>query len=390
MENFINPTVKQIEISGIRRFFNMVSHYEDIVSLTIGQPDFPTPPAVKEAGIQAIKDNRTTYTHNAGMLSLREAIQQHVKNSYGLDYEAENEIIVTIGASQALDISLRTIIQPGDEVLLPGPVYPGYEPLIRLAGGTPVFIDTSESNFKLTGNQIKEKISPKTKAVILPYPSNPTGVSLTEAELAGIADVIKEHHLFLLADEIYSELVYDRPHTSIASFSDVRDQVIVINGVSKSHSMTGWRIGYLLAPSWLCRHLLKVHQYNVSCATSISQYAALEALTNGKKEAESMRDAYKERRAFVISRLKEMNLSFAQPDGAFYVFLDFPLNGKSTFERAVQLVEEAGVALVPGDAFSEHGKGYMRMSYAYSMTTLEEGLKRLEDFISKERFKRET
>ncbi|MBN9652646.1 aminotransferase A [Halobacillus sp. GSS1] len=390
MENFINPTVKQIEISGIRRFFNMVSHYEDIVSLTIGQPDFPTPPAVKEAGIQAIKDNRTTYTHNAGMLPLREAIQQHVKNSYGLDYEAENEIIVTIGASQALDISLRTIIQPGDEVLLPGPVYPGYEPLIRLAGGTPVFIDTSESNFKLTGDQIKEKISPKTKAVILPYPSNPTGVSLTKAELAGIAEVIKEHQLFLLADEIYSELVYDRPHTSIASFSDVRDQVIVINGVSKSHSMTGWRIGYLLAPSWLGRHLLKVHQYNVSCATSISQYAALEALTNGKKEAESMRDAYKERRAFVISRLKEMNLSFAEPDGAFYVFLDFPLNGKSTFERAVQLVEEAGVALVPGDAFSEQGKGYMRMSYAYSMATLEEGLKRLEDFISNERFKRET
>ncbi|MEC3883437.1 aminotransferase A [Halobacillus sp. HZG1] len=390
MENFINPTVKQIEISGIRRFFNMVSHYEDIVSLTIGQPDFPTPPAVKEAGIQAIKDNRTTYTHNAGMLPLRKAIQQHVKSSYGLDYEAENEIIVTIGASQALDISLRTIIQPGDEVLLPGPVYPGYEPLIRLAGGTPVFIDTSESDFKLTGDQIKERISPKTKAVILPYPSNPTGVSLTKAELAGIADVIKEHHLFLLADEIYSELVYDRPHTSIASFSDVRDQVIVINGVSKSHSMTGWRIGYLLAPSWLCRHLLKVHQYNVSCATSISQYAALEALTNGKKEAESMRDAYKERRAFVISRLKEMNLSFAQPDGAFYVFLDFPLNGKSTFERAVQLVEEAGVALVPGDAFSEHGKGYMRMSYAYSMATLEEGLKRLEDFISKERVRKET
>lgn len=383
MEHFINPKVKQIEISGIRRFFNMVSHYEDVISLTIGQPDFPTPPQVKEAGIQAIRGNQTSYTHNAGMLPLRKAIQQHVKQSYGLHYEAEEEIIVTIGASQALDITLRTIIQPGDEVLLPGPVYPGYEPLIRLAGGTPVFIDTSQDGFKLTGEMIKENITTKTKAVILPYPSNPTGVSLTEEELRGIAEIIKEHQLFLLADEIYSELVYDRPHTSIASFPDVRDQVIVINGVSKSHSMTGWRIGYLLAPSWLSRHLLKVHQYNVSCATSISQHAALEALTNGKKDAESMRDAYKERRAFVVRRLKEMNIPFAEPNGAFYVFLNFPLNGKTTFERAVQLVEEAGVALVPGDAFSEYGKGYMRLSYAYSMDTLEEGLQRLQDFISK-------
>ncbi|MBX0356649.1 aminotransferase A [Halobacillus sp. Nhm2S1] len=384
MEHFINPKVKQIEISGIRRFFNMVSHYDDVISLTIGQPDFPTPPQVKEAGIQAIKDNQTSYTHNAGMLPLRKAIQQHVKNAYGLDYNAEEEIIVTIGASQALDITLRTIIQPGDEVLLPGPVYPGYEPLIRLAGGTPVFIDTSKHEFKLTGEMIKQKISPNTKAVILPYPSNPTGVSLTEEELRGIADVIKEHQLFLLADEIYSELVYDRPHVSIASFSDVRDQVIVINGVSKSHSMTGWRIGYLLAPSWLSRHLLKVHQYNVSCATSISQHAALEALTNGKQEAEAMRDAYQERRAFVVKRLKQMDIPFAKPEGAFYIFLNFPLNGKTTFDRAVQLVEEAGVALVPGDAFSEYGKGYMRLSYAYSKDTLEKGLQRLQDLISKE------
>ncbi|GEN52457.1 aminotransferase A [Halobacillus faecis] len=384
MEHFINPKVKQIEISGIRRFFNMVSHYDDVISLTIGQPDFPTPPQVKEAGIQAIRDNQTNYTHNAGMLPLRKAIQQHVKNAYGLDYEAEEEIIVTIGASQALDITLRTIIQPGDEVLLPGPVYPGYEPLIRLAGGTPVFIDTSQHEFKLTGEMIKQKISPNTKAVILPYPSNPTGVSMREEELRGIADVIKEHQLFLLADEIYSELVYDRPHVSIASFTDVRDQVIVINGVSKSHSMTGWRIGYLLAPSWLSRHLLKVHQYNVSCATSISQHAALEALTNGKQEAEAMRDAYQERRAFVVKRLKEMDIPFAEPEGAFYIFINFPLNGKTTFDRAVQLVEEAGVALVPGDAFSEYGKGYMRLSYAYSEDTLEKGLQRLQDFISKE------
>lgn len=385
MEHLINPKVKDIEISGIRRFFNMVSNYNDVVSLTIGQPDFPTPLHIKEAGVQAIQDDHTTYTHNAGMLPLRKAIQQHVKDSYGLSYQAEDEIIVTVGASQALDITLRTIIKPGDEVLLPGPVYPGYEPLIRLAGAEPVFIDTSNHEFKLTGELIEKHITSKTKAIILPYPSNPTGVSLSEQELKDIADVLKKHDMFLLADEIYSELVYDRPHTSIAAFSEVRDQVIVINGVSKSHSMTGWRIGYLLAPAWLCRHILKVHQYNVSCATSISQHAALEALENGKSDAIHMRDAYQERRAFVTERLSQLDLDYAQPDGAFYIFLKMPLNGKSTFDRAVQLVEEAGLALVPGNAFSEHGEGYMRLSYAYSMDTLEKGLNRLESFLEKEK-----
>ncbi|WP_226578202.1 aminotransferase A [Halobacillus litoralis] len=383
MEHLINPTVKNIEISGIRRFFNMVSHYKDVVSLTIGQPDFHTPEAIKEAGIQAIQNNETGYTHNAGMLPLREAIQHHVDNEFGLKYQAESEIIVTVGASQALDITLRTIIQPGDEVLLPGPVYPGYEPLIRLAGGIPVFADTTQHGCKLTSDLIESHITERTKAVILPYPSNPTGVSLTEEELKNIAAVLKKHRLFLLADEIYSELVYERPHTSIASFTEVRDQVIVINGVSKSHSMTGWRIGYLLAPEWLSRHILKVHQYNVSCAASISQHAALEALTNGKDASESMRKAYNKRRTYVCSRLKAMGLEYAQPDGAFYIFLRFPLGGKTTMERAVQLVEEAGVALVPGDAFSEYGKGYMRLSYAYSEETLKEGLDRLETFINK-------
>ncbi|SFJ90766.1 aminotransferase [Halobacillus dabanensis] len=385
MEHLINPKVKEIEISGIRRFFNMVSQYKDVVSLTIGQPDFPTPHHIKEAGIQAIQADQTTYTHNAGMLPLRRAIQQHVKDSYGLSYQAEDEIIVTVGASQALDITLRTIIKQGDEVLLPGPVYPGYEPLIRLAGAEPVFIDTSNHEFKLTGELIERNITSKTKAIILPYPSNPTGVSLSEQELKDIADVLEKHDMFLLADEIYSELVYDRPHTSIATFSEVRDQVIVINGVSKSHSMTGWRIGYLLAPAWLNRHILKVHQYNVSCATSISQHAALEALKNGRSDAIQMRDAYQDRRAFVTERLTQLDLDYAQPDGAFYLFLKMPLNGKSTFDRAVQLVEEAGLALVPGDAFSEHGEGYMRLSYAYSMETLEKGLNRLESFLEREK-----
>ncbi|ELK44580.1 MULTISPECIES: aminotransferase A [unclassified Halobacillus] len=383
MKHRINTKVTEIEISGIRRFFNMVSGYKDVVSLTIGQPDFPTPANIKAAGIKAIEEDRTSYTHNAGILPLREAISRHVQTNYRLDYAPEDEIIVTVGASEALDVTLRTILEPGDEVILPGPVYPGYEPLVHLAGGQVVTVDTRKSNFKLTRAEIERAWTDKTKAVILPYPSNPTGVSMTEPELEDIADFLAGKHVFLIADEIYSELVYERPHVSIASYAELRDKVIVINGVSKSHSMTGWRIGYLLAPRWLASHILKVHQYNVSCPTSISQYAALEALTNGKQDAEQMRDAYRKRRDYVTERLRQMGLSFAEPEGAFYIFVEFPLEGRTTFDRAVQLVEEAKLALVPGDAFSASGQGFMRLSYAYHMDTLKEGLDRLEKFLQK-------
>ncbi|MBH0228952.1 aminotransferase A [Halobacillus yeomjeoni] len=384
MKHLINSQVTQLQISGIRQFFNMVSNYKDVVSLTIGQPDFHTPEHIKQAAIQAIHYNYTSYTPNAGILDLREAIEDHVRTNYNLTYDKKNEIIVTVGASQAIDVTLRTILSPGDEVVLPGPVYPGYEPLIKLAGGTPVHVDTRADQFKLTGAKLEKAITPKTKAVILPYPSNPTGVSLNEAELKEIADVLKKHDVFLIADEIYSELVYDQPHTSIAQFKELRDQVIVINGVSKSHSMTGWRIGYLLAPEWLAKEILKVHQYNVSCPSSISQYAALEALKNGAADPQHMKSSYLSRRDYVFQRLKSMGLDPVLPEGAFYIFLKFPLAGKSTFDRAVQLVEEAGVALVPGDAFSQFGKGHMRLSYAYSEETLKVGLDRLEEFLSKE------
>ncbi|MFQ3546082.1 aminotransferase A [Halobacillus rhizosphaerae] len=381
MEHLINKNLSTIQISGIRQFFNMVSQYDDVISLTIGQPDFLTPAHVKEAAIRAVEENKTTYTHNAGIIELRKAISSHVKNKYQLTYNAEQEIIVTVGASQALDISLRTIIQPGDEVILPGPVYPGYEPLIKLAGAVPVYADTRENDFKLSAEVIKQKINKNTKALIIPYPSNPTGISLSREELKEIGKVVKEHNLFIIADEIYSELVYDREHVSIASFDDLRPHTIVINGVSKSHAMTGFRIGYLLAPAWLAKHILKVHQYNVSCAASISQYAALEAIKNGENDPEEMKTAYKERRDYVVKRLKQMDLEFITPEGAFYVFPKIPLNGKNTFDRAVQILEEAGVALVPGDAFSKHGEGYMRLSYAYSLSTLEKGLNRLEQFL---------
>ncbi|ASF39223.1 aromatic amino acid aminotransferase [Halobacillus halophilus] len=382
MEQYINPRLNDIQISGIRRFFNMVNQYDDVISLTIGQPDFYTPDHIKQAAVNAIQYNRTTYTPNAGILELRQAIEQYVSEKYGLSYQAEEEIIVTVGASQAIDATLRTILTPGDEVILPGPVYPGYEPLIKLAGATPVYVDTRGQDFKLTAKQLEQSITSKTKAVILPYPSNPTGVSLTESELRGIADVLKKYKLFGLADEIYSELVYTGNHTSIAQFSDVRDHIIVINGISKSHAMTGWRIGFLLAPSWLAKHILKVHQYNVSCPTSISQYAALEALTNGKEDPSFMKEEYKERRDYVMRRLSGMGLDYVVPDGAFYIFPKFPMDGMTSFEKAVQLLEECRLALVPGDAFSTYGEGYMRLSYAYSQDTLKKGLDRLEAFLA--------
>lgn len=381
MEHLLNKNVKQIEISGIRKFFNMVSDKDDILSLTIGQPDFSTPDHIKNAAHKAIDQNYTTYTHNAGIFALREAISTSVAHDYHLDYDPNSEIIVTIGASQAIDITLRTILSPGDEVLLPGPVYPGYEPLIKLAGGKPVYIDTRDSAFKLTPEKIKEKISEKTKCIILPYPSNPTGVSLSKSELTAIANVIREYDIFIIADEIYSKLTYDTTHYSIATLEQVKNQTVVINGVSKSHAMTGWRIGYLLAPAWLSKHILKVHQYNVSCATSISQYAALAAIKEGREDPLAMKEAYKKRRDYVFQRITNMGIEVIKPDGAFYFFPKIKTD-KSSFDFCLQLVDEAGLALVPGDSFSKYGEGYVRLSYAYSLETLEEGLNRLEAFLT--------
>ncbi|QGH34359.1 aminotransferase A [Gracilibacillus salitolerans] len=383
MESFINEQVKNIEISGIRQFFNMVGNKADILSLTIGQPDFPTPSHVKEKTKEAIDQNQTTYTHNAGIWALRKAIASYIKKNYQIEYNPDNEIIVTVGASQAIDITLRTILMKGDEVLLPGPVYPGYEPLVKLAGGKPTFIDTRQSNFKLTADLIEASITPNTKAIIIPYPSNPTGVTLIKEELTEIASVVEKYNIFLIADEIYGELVYDQSHYSIGRFQEIRDKVIIINGVSKSHSMTGFRIGYILAADWLAKHILKVHQYNVSCASSISQHGALEAIKNGQHDPIEMKKVYHERRDYVYQRLKAMNIKTYLPDGGFYFFVDISHLEKDSLSLALQLVEEAKVALVPGSAFSEFGEGFLRLSYAYDMDTLKEGLDRIETFIAK-------
>lgn len=381
MEQFINPRVKDIQISGIRQFSNMIQNYDDLISLTIGQPDFPTPSLVKEAAKRAITENFTSYTHNAGLLQLRQAACDFLKERYDLIYSPEDETIVTIGASEAIDIAFRTILEEGTEVILPAPVYPGYEPIIRLCGAKPVFVDVRDTGFRLTAKALEKAITNKTRCIVLPYPSNPTGVTLSEEELKEIVTVLKDKKIFVLSDEIYSELVYENKHISIANFPEMRNKTIVINGLSKSHSMTGWRIGFLFAPNFLASQILKVHQYNVTCATSIAQYAAIEALTAAKDAPRMMRHQYKKRRDYVYNRLVQMGLTVEKPTGAFYLFPYIGNLNSSSFDFAMELVKEAKLAVVPGSAFSEYGEGYIRISYAYSMEMLKEGCDRLETFI---------
>jgi aminotransferase len=382
VEHLINPRVKDIEISGIRKFFNLVAGTEDMVSLTIGQPDFPTPLHVKEAGKKAIDEDFTSYTHNAGTIELRRAAAEFVNKKYQLTFDPETEVIVTTGASEAIDIAFRTILKEGVEVILPGPVYPGYEPIIRLCGAKPVYVDIRPTQFRFTADVIAPYITENTRCIVLPYPSNPTGVSLTQKELEEIANLVRGRSIFIMADEIYSELNFQQEHYSIAS--NIREQTIVINGLSKSHSMTGWRIGLLFAPKEITQHILKVHQYNVTCATTISQAAALEALTNGLDDAVPMKQEYKKRCDFVYSRLESMGLEVVKPDGAFYFFVKIPALTEelNSFEFCLQLVENVKLAVVPGSAFSTYGEGYFRLSYAYSMETLEEGLIRLETYLN--------
>ncbi|OXS63446.1 aminotransferase [Bacillus sp. V-88] len=381
MEQHINPRVRDIQISGIRRFFNMVSDIDDMISLTIGQPDFPTPQHIKNAGKAAIDGGFTSYTHNAGYIELREAAASFVKEKYDIEYDPATEVIVTNGASQGIDVILRTILCQDDDCLLPGPVYPGYEPIIKLCGANPVHIDITQNEFKLDAALIKDSLTPSTKCIILPYPSNPTGVSLSKEELKEIAELLKSRDIFVLADEIYSELTFDGSHHSIAEY--LREQTIIVNGLSKSHSMTGWRIGLIFAPEAISRHLLKVHQYNVSCASSISQKAAYEALTAGKDDALDMKVEYKKRRDYVYDRLVDMGFEgIVKPHGAFYFFVKIPDNVLlSSFDFSLALAQEKKVAVVPGDAFSPLGEGYFRLSYACSMEQLAEGLDRLQSFI---------
>ncbi|KQX64706.1 MULTISPECIES: aminotransferase A [unclassified Paenibacillus] len=383
MEHLINPQVKDIQISGIRKISNLVSTIPGALTLTIGQPDFPTPRHIIEAGQRALDQNKTVYTQNPGLLELREAVSDFVLTKYGQQYRAADEIIVTAGASQAVDITLRTILTPGAEVIIPAPIYPGYEPLIRLAGGVPVYVDTRPNGLKLTAELLEPYLTANTRCVILCYPSNPTGQVLTEQELTDLAQLLEDRELFILSDEIYSELVYGVRHQSIATMGKLREKTIVINGLSKSHAMTGWRVGFTLAPAYITEHMVKVHQYNVTCASSVSQYAALEALTVGVDDALPMRNAYEVRRDYVYDRLLAMGFELEKPNGAFYLFPSIAKFGLSSQDFTMKLLHEEHVAVVPGDAFTSYGEGYIRISYAYSQEVLEESLDRLERFVNK-------
>ncbi|MGZ4107598.1 MAG: aminotransferase class I/II-fold pyridoxal phosphate-dependent enzyme, partial [Tumebacillaceae bacterium] len=351
MQQLLNKRVVDIKPSGIRKFANLVANYKDAIGLTLGQPDFPTPEHVKQAAKNAIDDNRTTYTVNPGLLDLRLAACDFVLQKYNLSYKAD-EVIVTVGGSEAIDIALRTILTEGSEVILPGPVYPGYEPLIQLAGGVPVHVETRDTEFKITAERLEAAITERTRCVILPYPSNPTGCLLTEQELRAIADVLKDRNIFVISDEIYSELIYEGRHNSIAAIPEMREKTIVINGLSKSHSMTGWRVGLTFAPTYITSQMLKVHSFIVACASSISQHASLEALTSGVNDAEQMKVEYRKRRDYVYGRLLDMGMECVKAEGAFYLFPSIEKFGMTSLEFATRLLEEQRVAIVPGDAFS--------------------------------------
>lgn len=373
----LNPRAEALKISGIRQFFNQLVDYPDAINLTIGQPDFPTPEKVKEAGKAAITADMTSYSHNAGLLELRQEIASFFSDTYKLTYNPQTEIIATNGASEALDATFRTILCEGDEVIIPAPCFAGYEPLVSLNGGKAVLLDTSTTGLVPTAESIKALITNKTKAILFNFPSNPTGVTLTKEQMEVIVEELKNHEIFVLTDEIYSENTFIGSHTSFACFDAIKDRTFLIHGLSKSHSMTGWRMGFLLGPEEYVKHILKVHMYNTVCASVPTQYAAIEALKNNRHVPAEMNRAYMERLEFVYGKLIEMGLEVVKPNGAFYIFPSIAKYGMSSFEFATRLLKEAGVAAVPGTAFTEYGEGFLRISYAYSMPTLEKAMERM-------------
>lgn len=378
----INPIVKGIEIPGIRKFSNQVSEMPNGINLTIGEPDFPTPELVKTAGIDAINQNLTGYSHNAGLIELRKEVANFFQDKYDFYYQPESEIMITNGASEALDSVLRTILLKGDEVILPAPIYSAYESLIRLNGGEAIYLDTVDTDFKPDANRLKSLITEKTKAIILNYPSNPTGVTLDEKEATALVEVLKKEDIFIISDEIYSENTFDHTHISFASYKELRASLFLVHGLSKSHAMTGWRVGFLLGPEMLMNQVLKVHLHNAICASLPSQYAAIEALANNRSVPDNMNESYVKRRDYVLQRLQDMGFNVISPNGAFYIFPSIQPFNMSSFDFATKLLQTEQVAVVPGSSFSKYGEGYIRISYANSMEQLVEALNRLQAFIA--------
>ena len=383
----IDPLSKKVTglaPSGIRKFFDLVSEMPEAISLGVGEPDFDTPWRIREEGIYALEQGKTFYTSNAGLKELKEEIGRYLRRKINVDYDPASEIVVTVGGSEGIDIALRAMLDPGDEVLIPQPSYVSYLPCTVLADGKPIVIPLKQENeFKLTAEELEESITPRTKILVLPYPNNPTGAIMTKEDLEPVAKVVKEHDIFVLSDEIYSELTYGTAHASIASLPGMKERTLVINGFSKGFAMTGWRLGYICGPRAIAEQMVKIHQYAIMCAPTNSQYAAVEALKNCESEVERMRVAYNQRRRYLVHEFRRMKLDCFEPFGAFYIFPNIKEFGMSSEAFATRFLEEEKVAVVPGSAFGECGEGFLRVSYAYSLEDLKEAIGRLGDFVGR-------
>ena len=390
MRNPLSKTITGIAPSGIRKFFDVVSEMPDAISLGVGEPDFDTPWRIREEGIYSLEKGKTFYTSNAGLKELKIEICKYLNRKYDVKYDFRNEVLVTVGGSEGIDIALRAMLDPGDEVLIPQPSYVSYLPCTILANGTPVTIPLQEKNeFKLTAEELEAAITPKSKILVMPFPNNPTGAIMTKEDLEPVVEVIKKHDLFVISDEIYSELTYGREHVSIASFEGMKERTILINGFSKAFAMTGWRLGYACGPKEIIEQMIKIHQYAIMCAPTNSQYAAVEALRNCDAEVQEMMEAYNQRRRFLMSEFRRMNIQCFVPFGAFYVFPSVLEFGMTSEEFALRFLEEELVAVVPGTAFGDCGEGFLRISYAYSIDDLKVALGRFEKFITRLRAEKE-
>ena len=386
MRNPLSETIVNIKPSGIRRFFDLVSEMndKDVISLGVGEPDFDTPWHVRDEGIYSLEKGRTFYTSNSGLKELREEICNYLDRRYQVSYDWHHETIVTVGGSEGIDIAMRAMLDPGDEVLIPQPSYVSYEPCAILAGGKPVIIELkAENEFRLTPEELLEHITDKTKILVLPYPNNPTGAIMERADLEKIAEIVMEKDIFVLSDEIYSELSYKGDHVTIASIPGMKERTILINGFSKAYAMTGWRLGYACGPREIIEQMTKIHQFAIMCAPTTSQYAAVEAMRNGDTDVATMREAYDQRRRYLVNAFKEMGLECFEPYGAFYIFPCIKEFGMTSEEFAERFLMEEKVAVVPGTAFGDSGEGFLRISYAYSLQNLKAALARLERFVEK-------
>ena len=384
-DKLVNPTVDSLPPSGIRKFFDVVSMMEDAISLGVGEPDFVTPWAIREAGIYSLESGQTYYTANSGLMELREEICHYMKRKYDVIYDAKTQVLVSVGGSEAIDAMIRSVVCPGDEVLIPEPCFVCYKPLTVMAGGVPVTIETKEEDdFRLTPEQLKEKITDKTKLLILPFPNNPTGGVMSKSDLEAIAEVLKGTDILVISDEIYAELLdSDEPHTPFSKIDGMYDRTVVVNGFSKAFAMTGWRLGYAMGPERIIKLMTKVHQYGIMSSPTTSQYAAIEALRSCDEDVERMREEYNYRRRVIVDGFRNMGLSCFEPYGAFYVFPCIKRTGMTSEEFCNKLLEEEKVAVVPGNAFGESGEGFIRCSYAYSIENIEEALKRIGRFVEK-------